>query len=183
MKKGVKILVVALWLFLIVAAGHSIFHFYVFGTGIQGFFENGLSGFSIGGFSVGEEKTGTYSATISISQVAVILEWLALIVMFVLVYAKSKIEFNRETRDLAARRLNLEAHAKTDLDKVYELLKRENRISFSAIKKVFEVDDEIVEGWAEILRSGSLATVDYPRIGGPELVLKLKNEVEKGEKK
>ena len=128
MKRGVKILISVLWLFIIVAVGHSLFHFYLFGTGINGFFENGVSGFSIGGFTVGEERTGTYSSAVSISQMAVIFEWFAILVIFVLVYTKSRIEFKRETKDLEGEKSKIGLRAKTDLDKLYELLQKKKRI-------------------------------------------------------
>lgn len=180
MKRGTKILVGLLWVFIIVAGGHAVFHFYLFGTGIQGFFENGVSGFSIGGFTVGEEKTGAYSAAVSISQTAVIVEWLAILFIFALVYTRNRIEFSKEMKSLQSEKAGVDARAKTDLDKLYELLKNKKRISFSAVRKVFDVDEELVKSWAETLKSGNLAGVDYPRIGGPELVLL---EQSQGEKK
>jgi len=69
--------------------------------------------------------------------------------------------------------------SKTDLDTLYEILKRENEISIDDIGKVFKVDLEIALDWSKVLENGDLAIIDYPRFGKPVLRLIEKDRVQK----
>lgn len=171
-----KFLQFSLVLIIILAAGHSFFHFYFYGTGIAGFRETGISGLVSGEEDVGEEATGSYDIGISVSQIFVVCEWLLAFALIIFAYIKGNINFKKEVIDLKIKRSGKDEGNKTDLDRLYELLQEKKRIRFMAIQKVFEIDDEVVKNWADTLEAGNLATVVYPRIGEPELVLKEKDK-------
>ncbi len=60
----------------------------------------------------------------------------------------------------------------TDLDVLYEILKRKKRIRVSEILKYFKIKKETAMEWCKILESGELATIDYPGFG--ESVIQIK---------
>src|SRR3989344_3941557 len=100
MNKRFEFLVYLLMFSVLVAVVHSVFHFYVFGTGINGFFQQGVSGFSVGKFSVGEENSSGHEVNSSLSKVLVLFEWIIVLGLFVFVYTQSKTVFKRETAAL-----------------------------------------------------------------------------------
>lgn len=170
--------------FVFIALVHSVLHVYVWGLGIPGFFENGISGFSVGKFSIGEEQTGTYSLNVSLSQMFVIGEWLIVLIFFVFMHAKSNVDSKKEFSELQSSKSKTVMKNKTDLDVLYDLLLSKKRISFSAIVKTFNIDEKTAMSWAKILEAGNLANISYPRVGSPELILVEKTaEVKKNEKK
>lgn len=179
MKKGTKVLIVFTFFVLVIAILHSMFHFYIFGTGISGFSEKGVVGFSIGQFSVGEEKTGQYNIGVSLSQLLVLLEWSAVLIFFVFVYVRNKVDFKREVFEIENEMKKIKSSNKTDIDMLYEILKVKKRMSFAVIANIFGVKEQVVKGWAKILESSNLAAIDYPRIGGTELVISKKISLEK----
>lgn len=63
---------------------------------------------------------------------------------------------------------------KTDLDILYDLLKKRKRLKISTICKTFKIDKEVVHQWGKILESGDLANIDYPGIGEPAIVIQEK---------
>ena len=182
----------ALLFFLLIAIVHSVLHVYVWGLGIPGFFDKGISGFSVGKFSIGEEQTGGYSLDVSLSQILVIVEWFFVLAFFIFMHTRNRISSKKEFNDLqisknknlSSSNKNSPSKNKTDLDVLYDLLQSKKRISFAAIIKTFNVDEKTAMNWAKILEVGNLATISYPRVGSPELVLIEKTEeVKKNEKK
>lgn len=69
--------------------------------------------------------------------------------------------------------------SKTDLDILYEMLKRKKWVTIDSIEKVFKVNSEVALGWSKILENGNLAIIDYPRFGKPVLRLLRKDMGEK----
>ena len=67
MKNKKRLFKVSLSFLIIILLMHNIFHFSFFGTGINGFYEKGISGFSIGKVSIGEEIKTKYRSVSPIS--------------------------------------------------------------------------------------------------------------------
>lgn len=65
--------------------------------------------------------------------------------------------------------------SQTDLDILYEILKREKWVTLDNIEKVFKVNSEIALDWSKVLENGNLAIIDYPRFGKPVLRLLTKD--------
>ncbi len=176
MKRGDRFQVIAL-LLLILAILHSITHFSIYGTSIPGFFETGLSGFSIGKNELGEELKTTYPRTPLYSQMIIILEWLSIIIIFIFGYVRHVFAIKQEEKFPHGSIETIHAQQgnhhgiKTDIDALYELLREKKRLRFSVIARLFHVTSENVMEWAKILEEGDMATIIYPRWGEPELAL------------
>jgi len=74
----------------------------------------------------------------------------------------------------------------TDLDILYQMLKKRGEINMQDIESAFNVNPDIALGWSKVLENGDLAELDYPRFGKPVLRLlteqeKLKEKIEGGE--
>lgn len=60
----------------------------------------------------------------------------------------------------------------TDIDLLYEMLKRNKRLPLSRLAELFKVDKKVIEEWGKILEESGMAVVDYPRFGEIEIILK-----------
>ena len=156
----------------IVAILHLTMQFTIFGTGISGFYENGISGMSIGKFSPGDEPRNISSAS-PISKFVLIIEWAFLIGAMIYIFARNKREARKEAEEvkLPQKRKLEKSEKSTELDTLYDLLKEKKHLKISTISKLFNISKKVALDWAKTLESGNLATITYPRFGEPELVL------------
>lgn len=164
MRKKPNFASIFLGLIIVAAVVHLLIQVALYGTGISGFAEKGISGMAIG------DITDNFS--ISTSTIVLFAEWGLILLGIVFVYVKHKFEMNREFTDLQMFKSKKHFSGGTELDNFYELLKDRKRFRLSSAAKVFEVDEDIIEDWAKTLESSKLATLNYPRIGSPELILK-----------
>jgi len=175
MRKAKRFFGTLLAISLVLAVVFSMAHLYFFGTGFAGIRGEERPGITIGGLAIGEPDVGEhltgYAVDISTSQMIVIGEWVAALIFLVIFYSISRAHFKREVMDIKSRRGKGKQGNTTDLDKLHEILKKRKRIRFMAIEKAFDVNSEIVKNWSKTLEMGNIATIDYPRIGEPELVL------------
>lgn len=169
--KRLYVLKVLLPIIISIAVLHSVFHFFVWGTGIPGFAESGISGLAVGKSGVGEEATGVFSLGVSFSQILVVIEWVFVFMALIFVYIGRKANYKNEIVNLKSLKESKEGGKSTEIDTLYEILKEKKRIGFFAIEQVFDVEEEIVRVWADTLSNGGMAMVDYPRTGEPQLVL------------
>jgi hypothetical protein len=172
-KRGkITIFGVILTLLVLISFAHTAVHFSLFGTGIQGLGEKGISGLVIG-----EEKTQQIQSSLNSkypniakpSRIALIIEWIVLIIAIVASLAIEKMHPKDITP--AITKPVTKGKSETDLDGLYSLLKEKKKLKLSAIAKIFKVSEETATDWAKILESGNLAAINYPRIGEAELVL------------
>ena len=61
--------------------------------------------------------------------------------------------------------------SRTDLDTLYEVLKRKKKVNMYDVERAFKIDSKVAIEWAKILENGDLAVIDYPRFGKPVLLL------------
>jgi len=61
--------------------------------------------------------------------------------------------------------------SRTDLDVLYEMLKKKKEVEVEDIERAFRIKPEVALGWSKILEDGNLAEIDYPRFGKPILKL------------
>jgi uncharacterized membrane protein len=73
--------------------------------------------------------------------------------------------------------------SRTDLDVLYEMLKKRKEIDLEDVERVFKVSSEVALGWAKVLENGELAEIDYPRFGKPVLRLLEEENAEDKSKK
>ena len=157
-------------LVLIIAIIHIILHSALFGTGIPGFYKSGISGFSIGQFSP-EAFRETNTDFLKISWVIIIAEWALLIIMITIAIKKSKMDLKKEFNHALLKEKHSRGEHKTDLDVLYDILKEKKHLHLQTIAKIFKVEAKVAKNWCQILVSGNLATLEYPRFGDPELIL------------
>lgn len=170
MRKKPNVAGIFFGLIIVAAIIHLTIQVAVYGTGVNGLAERGISGLAIDNPSEG--------FSISTSTIVLFAEWGLILLGIVFVYVKHKFEMNREFTDLKLVKSKKHFSGGTELDNFYELLKDKKRFRLSSAAKVFEVDEDIIEDWAKTLESSKLAVLNYPRIGSPELTIKeTKHEV------
>ena len=175
MKKRQMIGKAFFYLIVAIAILHTAVHFVSFEGKIVGLTEEGISGFSIGKFAVGEEILESYPIGSSFSRLIVIGEWFFVLLFALFFYANSRIDFMKEVVELKTIKNSSNSEYSTDLDRLYGLLKNRKRVSFKAVAEVFDIDVELAKEWGDTLKSGGLANIEYPRVGDAELVLKENN--------
>lgn len=162
-------------LIVVIAVVHLFVQLAFFGTGIEGFAEHGISGLAVDG---SETMTGNIWSRISSSTSTIILfaEWGLILLGILFVYAKHRVDLKKEYHDLKLLKEKKNFSKGTELDNFYELLKESKHFRLSTAATIFDVDEDIIEDWAKTLESGKLATLTYPRIGGPEILLREKSK-------
>ena len=153
-----------------IAVLHTVVHLLFYGTGLAGFGERGVSGLAVQKLSDNPDEISPVKG-LTASKVFVFTEWIFVVFMFFLVSAKKQSVIKKEAEALKVQIRFDGSNAKTDIDRLYELLKEKKRLGISAIAKAFDVDKEVVLEWGETLELGELAYVNYPRIGEPEIVV------------
>lgn len=63
-------------------------------------------------------------------------------------------------------------YLETDIDELYELVKKNGIVKIEAAAKKFNVKREQIEEWGRILEEHHLAILHYPPFGDPVLILK-----------
>ena len=171
MVKRERIWYILLVSFFLIAFFHSFVHIAVYGTGVFGLAEKGVSGFSIGKVDVGEELSAKYGVESVFSRYLVIFEWVVFLAIAVFLYSINRIRDQRDLGELKTAKEATNSKIRTDIDSFYEMLKEKKRLKFSVVASVFDVSLSVVETWAKTLESAELATVDYPRFGSPEVLI------------
>jgi len=163
----------------VVLAGVLMALVLVVANGAYLFYQVGDSVSAVSGNSIRETVGGLYTGSSIGHRIFILSQFLLLFVIIIVVLMvveklKSKAGLSKQNY---IGKGNLKS--KTDLDTLYEILKRENEISIDDIGKVFKVDLEIALGWSKVLENGGLAVIDYPRFGKPVLRLVEKEGVKK----
>lgn len=166
---GSKGLQVGILFVLLFALLHTGAHVVLYGTGISGFAQRGVSGFSIGSLDLGDDTAAKAERFSGPSRFIILAEWFLLIglVVFAMVRTRIHSPLDKEIKTFSID--HLQGPSRTDLDVLYDLLKEQKRIPLSRIEKTFKVNQDTVESWCKTLESGNLAQLSYPRIGEPEL--------------
>lgn len=173
MQKGQRFISFFAIFLVALALGHMFIQIAFFGTGIRGVAEKGISGLAV-------QDSQNTRFNLSLSTIILFAEWGLILLGFVFVYVKHRIDLRKEFEDLQ----NLKGHKQfdsgTELDNFFELLRDVKHFRLSNAAKVFRVDDEVIEDWAKTLESRKVAQLMYPRIGGPEIILNKPTETNSG---
>lgn len=171
-KKGGKREVVAAFyiiLFLIVLV-HTYYNIY--GLSIPKISQAGISGNAIFGDLL--KKTEDIAQK---NRMIIAAEWLILIILSIYFLIKTNKTFEKERKiENIIAKINInpqikKSRSKTDLDVLYDLLKKNKLLTIKAISKYFKVSSEVAMNWCKILEEGDLAEIDYPAIGEPRIIL------------
>ena len=113
-------------------------------------------------------------------------EWLAVIIIVIIILIKGKQKFSKEmkiNKELTTQKSKIKYHKskpETDLDILYKILKEKKSLRMSAISEIFKINKDIAMNWCKILEEGNLATIHYPTVGSPKIIINEENK-EKGE--
>lgn len=153
----------------VIAILHSVLQLTVFTPGFLGFYERGISGFSVGKTDLGDELE---SEPISpLSRIFLIAEWTLLIIGVVFLTLKKRSEIRKELIGIDLKKYSAKGK-KTELDTLYNLLKEKKSLHIGTIAKAFNVDKALALKWAKTLEEGKLAAIDYPKFGEPEVSIR-----------
>ncbi|MDP2925046.1 MAG: hypothetical protein Q8N99_01610 [Nanoarchaeota archaeon] len=157
-----KVFLVAL-LLVVINGAYFFYNFYKY-------YNKGVSGFSIKTtfFTVKNTLSDNYSSMSVGIKIFLIVQW-ALIVG-ILTYAATR---DRRLKNKLFVKLVLNDRNnkvnKTDLDTLYDTLKKDKELKISTIASSFDISRDNALEWAHILESGDLATIEYPGFGEPIL--------------
>lgn len=175
--RGIKIVIS---LVIIVAIIHGISHIILFGTNLSLIQTIGLSGRAIG-----ESNFDSIELSIKQSEKVPLPSMLVIIAEWVLVFSLIALTtIRKHLAESMQKATHIELVKKknksdTDIDLLYEMLKKNKRISLSKLAELFKVDKKVVEEWGKILEENGYAVVDYPRFGEIEIRIKEDEEAQK----
>jgi hypothetical protein len=137
---------------------------------------------SLTGFSVSTIKE-TVSKALNmplISKIFLIIQWSLILIVLFYVFLKDK------TISTAKEESNTDHKGqrryKTDLDTLYDTLKKNKELKISTIARLFKISIDVATEWSKILEAGELATIEYPGFGEPKIVIKEeKDRIKEGE--
>ncbi len=156
---------------IIITILHQTLQFAVFGTGISGFYETGISGLSVGKFRLGEELRKNSQTASPISKIVLIIEWSLLIAALIFIFVRNKITAKKEIEEVESPQKYKKSERSTEIDMLYSMLKEKKHLRLSTIAKVFNISKKVAMGWVKTLEYGNLVTINYPKFGDPEIIL------------
>lgn len=151
---------------LIIAVTHTILHYTLVNQ------LNNSERIAISGLVVSQGTNSSPQEASAFSFSILGIEWLLLITMVIFSLVRQKIEIGTQEVHYNLKKALSGYNSKTDLDVLYELLKNYGSIKVSVAAKLFNVDKSKIVEWTNILESSDLATINYPQMGEPEVVLK-----------
>ena len=134
------------------------------------FKQNGFNkGFT--GLTIKDIVSNASSQTLLLSKIFLIVQWGALIILLIFVFAKDRIK-KIEKNEISITEFNQIRKKKgTDIDILYSILQEKKHMRISTISKLFKINKDTAMGWCKTLESGELASIEYPRIG--EVIVKI----------
>src|SRR3989344_981639 len=157
---------IILALIILVSITHSVAHVILFKTNLSLIKTVGLSGRVIGDTNIDNIETNIkQNNKIKIPSMGIIAgEWIFLFSLIALLVVKKHItEKVQKTAHIEL--LSKRNKSETDIDVLYEMLKKNKRIPLSKLAELFKVNKKVVE-------ESGYAIVDYPRFGEIEIILK-----------
>ncbi len=154
----------------VLVALHTLAHIVIYGTGVSGAVASGVSGLSVGSFSIDNDFKPLYKQYSQTSLFILVGEWAILLLISLSAFVKHRQAINEDVKQ----GFNIQKYkssTKTDLDILHDLLKEKKHLRISTIARIFNVKVEIALNWAKTLETADIATINYPRVGEPELTL------------
>jgi hypothetical protein len=126
----------------------------------------------ISGNTIKEKLVGIYESSSVSNKVLILIQFvvgiIAAVIIFIVINKRLKKKATFSRNDFVE---NKTKKSRTDLDMLYEILKKRKKIDIVDIESVFKVSPKVAFGWAKILENGDLAVIEYPRFGKPILIL------------
>ncbi|MEK6908898.1 MAG: hypothetical protein AABX23_02500 [Nanoarchaeota archaeon] len=170
--RGLNIVISLIILFAVI---HGTTHIILFGTSLSLVKTIGLSGLAIGDTNTENiENSIKQNEKITLPSIMIIIaEWVLIFSLLTLSSIKKHVaeSMQKSTHIELIKKKN---KSDTEIDVLYEMLKKNKRIALSRLAELFKVDKKVVEEWGKILEENGYVVVDYPRFG--EIELRLKDE-------
>ncbi|MEK6915049.1 MAG: hypothetical protein AABW89_00725 [Nanoarchaeota archaeon] len=174
-KKEGRAIKIALSLIILLALVHGVSHVIVFKTGISLTKTTGLSGLVIGDTSSEEiEIKIRQNESLPLpSMIIMIAEWVLVFSLLALSSIRKHLaeSIQRATHIELSKKRN---KSDTEIDVLYDMLKKNKKITLTKLAELFKVNKKVVEEWGKILEESGFVVVDYPRFG--EIEIRLKDE-------
>jgi len=111
-------------------------------------------------------------------------EWLAVIVVILVLLIKSKIGITKSIKEtgnvVGGVQFKKQRH-ETDLDLLYKLLKEKKEMRLAVVAGVFGISKGTAMEWCKVLESGNLALIKYPTVGDPKITLVKEGDIKEDE--
>jgi Ca2+/Na+ antiporter len=116
---------------------------------------------------------------IDMSLLVFILQWIVLFLVVLVIVIKI-VKHRKKVNEVASSKeiIPKKSKSETDLDILYNMLKKNKSLSIKAISKIFKISREKALDWSKILENHDLVTIEYPTFDIPEVKI---NEKEKKE--
>lgn len=177
--RGLKIVIS---LIILIGIFHGVLHILIFQTNLSVVKTLGISGLAIGSTNADNiEINLRQNERIPLPSIAVIIaEWVLVFSLIALMSLKKKMAeaVQKASHVEVVKKKN---KSDTQIDLLYEMLKKNKRLTLTKLSELFKVDKKVVEEWGRILEENDYAVVDYPRFGEIEIRLK-ENEIEEESK-
>lgn len=170
--RGLKLVIS---LVILLAIIHGIMHIVIFNTNLSLVKTVGLSGLAIGDTNTENiESSIRQNESIPLPSLLVITaEWVLVFSLIALSSLKKRLmEATQKATHIEL--VKKRSKSDTEIDILYEMLKKNKKIALSKLVELFKVDKKVVEEWGKILEENGYAVVDYPRFG--EIEIRLKDE-------
>src|SRR3989344_3768916 len=116
MARKKRIAGVVLSLLILIIVLHMSYHFAVIGTGLSGFYEKGISGYSVGKFPLGEEIRNNYKIASPISKLILGIEWALVIIVVLFIFIRNKTDLKKELSSIKTPEKYRKTEKSTELD-------------------------------------------------------------------
>jgi hypothetical protein len=122
----------------------------------------------ISGDSIRDVFSGLYSTSTIGHRIFVLLQLFLLLFVIITIFIIARI---RKSKSHLSKKnfIGKRSRSMTDLDILYNMIKREKEITVRDIGEIFKIKSDVALDWSKVLEKGNLAIIDYPRFGKPVL--------------
>jgi len=110
------------------------------------------------------------------SRMFLIGQWVIIAIIIIIIFLKNRGIWRRNKEKTGIDLDKVLKKSKTNLDAVYLILQEKKQLSIRTVCDIFKIKEGLAMEWARILEAGELATIEYPGMGSPLLVLNEKEE-------
>ena len=131
------------------------------------------------GFSIRTVREITFDAgAISFStKIYLIIQWALILSFLIYTFYRDNSIVSKKNELANVKQFKNSTKNNTDLDILYDILKKNKTVRISVVSKTFKIDKDLAIEWAKILESGDLAKIEYPGFSEPRVVFKEKKDI------
>lgn len=124
------------------------------------------------GNSIKNAISSAYSNLTFNQKIILLIQLIIFLSIIIFIFVK-EIGYKSKKHEITGQELQKHATKNgTDLDVLLGILKDKKKLHLVGIADAFQIDKEVAMDWAKTLESSDLATIEYPALGEPVVVLK-----------